>query len=162
LTFGLSGAAAAAAGTLFSARLLGGSPAAGDRFLLLAIAVVVVGGTALTGGSGGIVRTMLGALIMTVLVNGMSILGVDPSQQPDSGELWLRGRQVTLRSVRDATRLGVSMVSQEQSLLPNISVAENIFLGHESRFVRFGTINWGSLRAAARVYLGRVGSQVDP
>ncbi len=81
LAFGLSGAAAAGAGSLFCARLLGASPTAGDSFLLLAIAVVVVGGTALTGGTGGILRTLLGALVMTVLVNGMSILGVDPSMQ---------------------------------------------------------------------------------
>jgi ribose transport system permease protein len=81
LAFGLSGAAATAAGSLYSARLLGASPIAGDRFLLLAIAVVVVGGTALTGGKGGILRTLLGALVMTVMVNGMSILGVDPSVQ---------------------------------------------------------------------------------
>lgn len=81
LAFGLSGAAATAAGALFSARLLGGSPIAGDRFLLLAIAVVVVGGTALTGGTGGIGRTVLGALVMTLMVNGMSILGVDPFVQ---------------------------------------------------------------------------------
>ncbi len=81
LAFGLSGATATAAGALFSARLLGGSPIAGDRFLLLAIAVVVVGGTALTGGTGGIRRTLLGALIMTLMVNGMSILGVDPFVQ---------------------------------------------------------------------------------
>jgi ribose transport system permease protein len=81
LAFGLSGAAATGAGALFSARLLGGSPIAGDRFLLLAIAVVVVGGTALTGGTGGILRTVLGALVMTLMVNGMSILGVDPNVQ---------------------------------------------------------------------------------
>ncbi len=81
LAFGLSGAAATGAGALFSARLLGGSPIAGDRFLLLAIAVVVVGGTALTGGTGGILRTVLGALVMTLMVNGMSILGVDPFVQ---------------------------------------------------------------------------------
>jgi ribose/xylose/arabinose/galactoside ABC-type transport system permease subunit len=48
---------------------------------LLAIAVVVVGGTALTGGTGGILRTVLGALLMTLMVNGMSILGVDPNVQ---------------------------------------------------------------------------------
>jgi len=81
LAFSLSGAAATGAGALFSARLLGGSPIAGDRFLLLAIAVVVVGGTALTGGTGGILRTVLGALVMTLMVNGMSILGVDPNVQ---------------------------------------------------------------------------------
>jgi ribose transport system ATP-binding protein len=34
------------------------------------------------------------------------------------------------------------MVAQEGSLLPNLSVAENIFLGHEQQFIRFGMIDW--------------------
>ena len=105
LAFGLSGAAATAAGALFSARLLGGSPIAGDRFLLLAIAVVVVGGTALTGGTGGIWRTVLGALVMTLMVNGMSILGVDPFvQQVVTGAIVIAAVAATMdrsRSVRD-------------------------------------------------------------
>ena len=42
---------------------------------------MVVGGTALTGGTGGILRTVLGALVMTLMVNGMSILGIDPNVQ---------------------------------------------------------------------------------
>ena len=54
------------------------------------------------------------------------------------------------------------MVSQEGSLIPNLSVAENVFLGHESRFVRFGTIDWRRLHAAARAQLERVGADIDP
>lgn len=105
LAFGLSGAAATAAGALFSARLLGGSPIAGDRFLLLAIAVVVVGGTALTGGTGGILRTVLGALVMTLMVNGMSILGVDPFvQQVVTGAIVIGAVAVTM----DRSRLFVT------------------------------------------------------
>jgi ribose transport system permease protein len=105
LAFGLSGAAATAAGALFSARLLGGSPIAGDRFLLLAIAVVVVGGTALTGGTGGILRTLLGALVMTLMVNGMSILGVDPFvQQVVTGAIVIGAVAVTM----DRSRLFVT------------------------------------------------------
>jgi ribose transport system permease protein len=105
LAFGLCGAAATAAGALFSARLLGGSPIAGDRFLLLAIAVVVVGGTALTGGTGGILRTVLGALVMTVMVNGMSILGIDPFvQQVVTGAIVIGAVAVTM----DRSRLFVT------------------------------------------------------
>jgi ribose transport system permease protein len=67
--------------------------------------VVVVGGTALTGGTGGIVRTMLGALILTVLVNGMSILGVDPSvQQVITGAIVIGAVVVTM----DRSRLFVT------------------------------------------------------
>src|SRR5260370_6976112 len=82
LAFGLSGAAATGAGALFSARLLGGSPIAGDPFLLLAIAVVVVGGTALTGGTGGILRTVLPALLITLMLNGMTLPPLHPFLQP--------------------------------------------------------------------------------
>jgi ribose transport system permease protein len=105
LAFGLSGAAATGAGSLFSARLLGGSPIAGDRFLLLAIAVVVVGGTALTGGTGGIPRTVLGALVMTLMVNGMSILGVDPNVQQVLTGLMVIGAVV---ATMDRSRLFVT------------------------------------------------------
>jgi ribose transport system ATP-binding protein len=83
-------------------------------------------------------------------------------QQPDSGEILVRGERAAFRSVREATQIGISMVSQEQSLLPNISVAENVFLGNESNFVRFGTIDWPRLREAARQRLHHVGSDVDP
>jgi ribose transport system ATP-binding protein len=82
--------------------------------------------------------------------------------QPDAGSIWIGGQRVELRSVTHATRRGISMVSQEGSLIPNLSVAENIFLGHESRFVRFGTIDWRRLHAAALAQLERVGSRIDP
>jgi len=82
--------------------------------------------------------------------------------QPDAGSIWIGGHRVELRSVMHATRRGISMVSQEGSLIPNLSVAENIFLGHESRFVRFGTIDWRRLHAAALSQLERVGSGIDP
>jgi ribose transport system ATP-binding protein len=83
-------------------------------------------------------------------------------EQPDSGSIWVRGQRVELRSVGHAARRGISMVSQEGSLIPNLSVAENVFLGHESRFVRFGTIDWRRLHTAALAQLERVGSRIDP
>jgi ribose transport system ATP-binding protein len=83
-------------------------------------------------------------------------------EQPDSGSIRVNGQRVELRSVGEATRRGISMVSQEGSLIPNLSVAENVFLGHESRFVRFGTIDWRRLHEAARVQLRRVGTDIDP
>lgn len=81
LTFGLSGVAAASAGSLYAGQLTSGNPEAGSTLLLLAIVVVVVGGTPLSGGSGGIARTVSGALTMTILVNGMTFLGISPITQ---------------------------------------------------------------------------------
>ena len=82
--------------------------------------------------------------------------------QPDAGEIRLRGRPFVARSVRQAVDLGVAMVFQEQSLLPNVSVAENLFLGHEEPFLRFGVIDWPKLRSAARALLATVDLDLDP
>ncbi|QDV53741.1 sugar ABC transporter ATP-binding protein [Gimesia fumaroli] len=51
--------------------------------------------------------------------------------QPDQGEIWLEQAQITLRNVADADRQKIRLIHQELSLAPNLSVAENIFLGRE-------------------------------
>ena len=48
-----------------------------------------------------------------------------------SSEIWAFGRQVTIRTPEDAAALGISIICQELSLSPNLSVAENIYLGRE-------------------------------
>lgn len=53
--------------------------------------------------------------------------------QPTSGELWMAGERVQFRNPEDAMRKGVYIVHQELSLLPHLTVAENMFLGHEPR-----------------------------
>ncbi|MBV9672839.1 MAG: sugar ABC transporter ATP-binding protein, partial [Verrucomicrobia bacterium] len=70
--------------------------------------------------------------------------------QPDSGTLKLDGKAIILSSPREANASGIGIVFQEQSLLTNLSVAENIYLGQERHFSRFGLINRPSLIAAAR------------
>ena len=52
-------------------------------------------------------------------------------ETPTSGEVRIDGRTVRLRSVRDAESRGIAMVHQELNLLPNLSVTDNIFAGHE-------------------------------
>ncbi|MCY1274515.1 Ribose import ATP-binding protein RbsA [compost metagenome] len=81
---------------------------------------------------------------------------------PDQGHLELDGRPVSLGSPRDATAHGIAMVYQEQSVLPNLSVAENLFLGREDEFTRFGRLDWAKLCAAARKQLAKVHLDVDP
>lgn len=58
--------------------------------------------------------------------------------QPDQGEMVLDGRPYQPRRYTDAVRAGVSMVFQEQALIPNLYVYENVFLGHEEHFRRLG------------------------
>ena len=77
--FAISGALAAMSGLMLAARLSGGSPTSADQFLLPAIVAVLVGGTPLTGGVGGVVNTMIGALIVAVIRASMVYLDI-PAQ----------------------------------------------------------------------------------
>lgn len=77
LAFALSGSLAAFAGIILTGRLASGSPTLAAEMLLPAIAAVVVGGTAITGGVGSIWRTLVGALIISVVRIGMTFLGVN-------------------------------------------------------------------------------------
>jgi ribose transport system permease protein len=77
LAYSLSAGLAAFAGVLLAGRLSSGSPTLANELLLPAIASVVVGGTAITGGAGGIERTVVGALIISVVRVGMTFLGVN-------------------------------------------------------------------------------------
>jgi ribose transport system ATP-binding protein len=82
--------------------------------------------------------------------------------QPDSGEIFIGGKPVRFASAADAARQGVGMVFQEQSLFPNLTVGENIYLGAETQFTHFGVVRWGELYAAARRQLEKVGLDIDP
>ena len=79
--FGLSGFLAALAGIINSARLISGDPKEGEMWELDAIAAAVVGGTSLSGGRGRIIGTVLGALIIGVIKNGLDTLGVESFTQ---------------------------------------------------------------------------------
>jgi ribose transport system permease protein len=75
--FVLSGLGAGIAAIMQSCSQYGGDPALGKVYILQSIAAVVVGGTALTGGTGGAINTVIGALILGVMENGMNVVGVD-------------------------------------------------------------------------------------
>jgi len=76
LVYGVSGLASAVAAVLLTARLNSAQPIAGIMYELDAIAATVIGGTSLMGGEGGLGGTIIGALIMGVLRNGLNLLGV--------------------------------------------------------------------------------------
>ncbi len=74
--YALAGAICGVAGLLISSRLNSAQPALGLGYELDAIAAVVIGGTSLAGGRGSVLGTIIGALIMGVLLNGLRILSV--------------------------------------------------------------------------------------
>ena len=75
--FALSGLSAALASIVLVSRMLSGDPTIGTPYQLQVIAAVVVGGTALTGGVGGVFNTLLGTLIITLVGNGLYVVGID-------------------------------------------------------------------------------------
>lgn len=82
--------------------------------------------------------------------------------QHDKGEVLINGQPVVFRSPRDAMMQGIGMVFQEQSLISNLSVMENIFLGFEQPFKKLGVINWKKMATAARKQLAKVKLDIDP
>ena len=52
-------------------------------------------------------------------------------EQPTSGHLYLEGKEVTFKSVRDAGEQGIGIIFQELNLFPNLNIAENIFIARE-------------------------------
>lgn len=84
------------------------------------------------------------------------------TQKPSSGEIRMDGRPIAFAGPDDANRHGIAMVFQEQSLLLNLTVAENIFLGQDREFVRFGLIDWKAMKRAAAARLAKVELAVDP
>jgi ribose transport system ATP-binding protein len=81
--------------------------------------------------------------------------------RPDAGALELGGAALTLGSPFDARRAGIAMVFQEFSLIPTLSVAHNVFLGHEPR-TRIRLTDERTARTATKAILDDLGVTVDP
>lgn len=79
--FIIAGFLSAIAGLLMTARLKSGRPEVGSGMELDAVAAVILGGTALSGGRGKMLNTLIGSLIMGVMINGLIILGVQSNVQ---------------------------------------------------------------------------------
>ena len=77
IAFILSGVGATLTGILISSMRYGGDPMVGNSYVLSSIAAVIVGGTALTGGTGGVINTVFGSVFMSMLDNGMNVVGID-------------------------------------------------------------------------------------
>src|SRR5262245_29128757 len=84
------------------------------------------------------------------------LTGVD---HPDEGTIELEGKPVQVRSPQHSQELGISTVYQEVNLCTNISVAENILLGHEPH--RLGSIHWKQMNQLAGQAMTRLGIDID-
>lgn len=83
--------------------------------------------------------------------------------RPDSGSVFLQGRESSFQSPREANRNGVFHIYQELALVPNLAVYENMFLSHEDHFASRGVIRRGDMRRRAEAFLARLGhGWIDP
>jgi ribose transport system ATP-binding protein len=78
-------------------------------------------------------------------------------EQATAGTIEMNGVSYSAKSVVDANRQGVGMVFQEQSLILNLTVAQNIFLGREKPYSTGNIINWSKMNADAKKVLARIG-----
>src|SRR3954453_12593067 len=107
---------------------------------------------------GGEVHTLLGE-------NGagkstlMKIVG--GVHQPDAGELLIDGAAVSLTSPHAAQRQGIALIHQEPVGFPDLTVAENIFIGRGVPRSALGHIDWRTLRRRAGELLGSLGLSID-
>ena len=76
MAYAISGLLAGLGGVLLTARLNYATPLSGNAYELDTIAAVVIGGTSLAGGEGGLVGTLIGALLLGTLRNGLTLLNV--------------------------------------------------------------------------------------
>jgi len=89
----------------------------------------------------------------------MNILaGVFP---PDSGTVTLEGRPVGFKNPREAQAAGISIIFQELNLVPELSIAENIFIGREP-MTRFGLVDFARMNADAAALLKELELDADP
>jgi rhamnose transport system ATP-binding protein len=80
--------------------------------------------------------------------------------QPDSGTIRLEGEPTQIHGPAQSRALGIAVVHQEPRLFPDLTVAENVYIGHAPAG-RLGTIDWGATRRAAQELFGRLDVHID-
>ena len=79
---------------------------------------------------------------------------------PDSGKIFFQGKQTHIHSPLDSIRLGIGMIYQEFNLVPELSIAENIFLGRENR--NFVFVSQAKIRQEAKKVLDQLRMKLNP
>jgi len=79
----------------------------------------------------------------------------------DGGDFELAGRPVDFKSTAEAKDAGIAVIYQEPTLFPDLTVAENLFVGRQP-YTRYGTIDRARMRAETRALTARLGVEIDP
>jgi rhamnose transport system ATP-binding protein len=81
--------------------------------------------------------------------------------QHDSGDIFLDGKPVNINTPLDAQVLGIAAIYQHVTCFPDITVAENIFMGHEKTTKPFGRVDWKTMNGEARKLLEQLDAKFD-
>lgn len=96
-----------------------------------------------------------GKSTLSAIISGM--------QQADKGNMVFRGIDHKPATMIDGANLGVGMIVQEMGTVSGITIAQNIFLGNEDKFIKYGIVNKKAMNKAAKVALDNIGfHNVDP
>lgn len=79
----------------------------------------------------------------------------------DTGEVKVRGKLVDFKNPKEAEHAGIAVIHQELNILPDLTVAENLFLGNEKTFGKSGILKTKEMNKKAKVILGELGLDVD-
>ncbi len=82
--------------------------------------------------------------------------------RPDSGEVLLEGRRTDFRSPVAAQAAGIAAIHQEATMFADLSVTENIYMGHHARMKGIPFLSWGTMRRRTRALLAELELDIDP
>lgn len=82
--------------------------------------------------------------------------------QKDQGEIFVEGKEIKIKGIKDAEKYGITIIHQELSVIPNLTIAENIFLGNEKYNKFTGRINKKLLIERSKMFLEQIGCTLDP
>ena len=79
----------------------------------------------------------------------------------DSGEIWVKGEKVEFKNAKEAEAAGIAVIHQELNILPDLTVAENFYLGNEMTFGKSGILKTKEMNTQAEEILAKLGLHVD-
>ncbi|MGO0063403.1 sugar ABC transporter ATP-binding protein [Brevibacillus fluminis] len=82
--------------------------------------------------------------------------------RPNEGEIYVNGQLTEIKNPKDAQKLGIAAIYQHVTCFPDLSVTENIFMGHEKIAKGTNRILWGQMHAEAQKLLTELGANFDP
>ncbi|MEK4023739.1 sugar ABC transporter ATP-binding protein [Sporosarcina sp. FSL W7-1283] len=79
----------------------------------------------------------------------------------DAGEVWVKGEKVEFKNAKEAEEAGIAVIHQELNILPDLTVAENFYLGNEQTFGKSGILKTKEMNRQAEEILSKLGLDID-